>query len=165
MEILLIILGVSFLLLVPAWLLPEKWQMAPIMIATAILLGYYSPSSLLILASTSILNFYLLKHIPSLTTATLLVVIQLSCIFLFFKMDYAVIFGVGEKGILPLGLSYYSFRQIHYALEVYKKTSLGKHGLWEYMSYLFFLPTILIGPINRFQNFHRDLKRRRWNNS
>lgn len=165
MEILLIILGVGFLLLIPAWLLPERWQMAPLIIATAVLLAFYSPTSLLILASTSLLNFYLLRYIPSLTTATLVVVIQLSCIFLFFKMDYAAVFGLGESGILPLGLSYYSFRQIHYALEAYKKTSLKKHSLWEYMSYLFFLPTILIGPINRFQAFQRDLKRRRWDNS
>jgi alginate O-acetyltransferase complex protein AlgI len=61
---------------------------------------------------------------------------------------------------LPLGMSYYTFRCVHYVLERFKK-SLPPHTLSEFLAYLFFLPTILAGPIHRFPEFHRDLKRTR----
>lgn len=63
-----------------------------------------------------------------------------------------------------MGLSYYSFRQIHYSIEAYKR-KLPQHILSDYLTYMFFLPTILIGPINRFQPFLKNLKRRRWDSN
>jgi alginate O-acetyltransferase complex protein AlgI len=53
---------------------------------------------------------------------------------------------------------------MHYALERYKGT-LDKHGFKEFLGYLFFLPTIVIGPINRFGPFLRDVRRQRWDGS
>jgi D-alanyl-lipoteichoic acid acyltransferase DltB (MBOAT superfamily) len=66
-----------------------------------------------------------------------------------------------QSAIIPLGLSYYSFRSIHYILERYKGT-LAEHGFREYLFYMLFLPTIVVGPIHRFPDFHRDLRRHRW---
>jgi alginate O-acetyltransferase complex protein AlgI len=57
--------------------------------------------------------------------------------------------------VLPLGISYYSFRCIHYLLERYKG-SLPPHTLAEFSAYLLFLPTFAAGPIHRFAEFHRD---------
>jgi alginate O-acetyltransferase complex protein AlgI len=54
---------------------------------------------------------------------------------------------------IPLGLSYYSFRIISYLIER-RRGTLPPHGLDDYAAYLFFLPTILVGPINRFREFH-----------
>jgi alginate O-acetyltransferase complex protein AlgI len=62
---------------------------------------------------------------------------------------------------IPLGLSYYSFRCLHYVLEKYKGT-LRPHGFRDFAVYLLFLPTILAGPIHRFPAFRRDLSRCRW---
>jgi alginate O-acetyltransferase complex protein AlgI len=61
---------------------------------------------------------------------------------------------------MPLGMSYYTFRCVHYALERFKKT-LPPHTVAEFVAYLFFLPTLIAGPIHRFPEFHRDLKRTR----
>ena len=69
---------------------------------------------------------------------------------------------LGLGPLIPLGLSYYSFRHIHYAFEVYKQTLL-KHSFSDYLEYMFFLPTILVGPINRFDDFVRDKLMLRWN--
>jgi alginate O-acetyltransferase complex protein AlgI len=63
--------------------------------------------------------------------------------------------------IIPLGLSYYTFRCIHYLIEHYK-ARLAPHGFSQFVSYLFFYPTIIAGPIHRFNEFQRDLRRRRW---
>ncbi|MCB0642064.1 MAG: MBOAT family protein, partial [Phaeodactylibacter sp.] len=44
----------------------------------------------------------------------------------------------------------------------FMKRKLPPHSFEDYLHYLFFLPTFLIGPINRFPNFKQDLIRRRW---
>lgn len=161
MGILLTIIGLCIPLVFLAWLLPEKWQLLPVLIVSATFIGYTSTISLIILTSTSVLNYFTIKYFTSLSTATLIVIIQLCAIFLFFKLQFNVYFNLSENTLLPLGLSYYSFRQIHYAIEAFKK-QLPTHNLVDYLNYIFFLPTILVGPINRFQPYLRDYKKRRW---
>jgi alginate O-acetyltransferase complex protein AlgI len=63
--------------------------------------------------------------------------------------------------VLPLGLSYYSFRCLHYLIERYRST-LPTHGFGEFLSYMLFLPTIVMGPIHRAGPFLEDLARKRW---
>ncbi len=164
MDVLLVIIGICIPSILFSWVLPEKWQLFPIVITTVVFIGYSSPLSLAILTISSITNYYILKHLPSISTATLIVVIQMCLIFLFFKLEYNIYFNISESTILPIGLSYYSFRQIHYAIEAYKK-QLPNHTIIDYLNYLFFLPTILIGPINRFQPFFKDYNKRRWDSS
>ncbi|WP_299084265.1 MBOAT family O-acyltransferase [uncultured Paraglaciecola sp.] len=63
--------------------------------------------------------------------------------------------------IIPLGLAYYSLRVIHYILEAYKG-SLPRHSLVDYLQYQFFLPTLVIGPIHRFNDFLISSKKNHW---
>jgi alginate O-acetyltransferase complex protein AlgI len=60
--------------------------------------------------------------------------------------------------VMPLGMSYYTFRCVHYLLERLKRR-LPPHTLAEFLAYIFFLPTFSAGPIHRFGQFHRDLRR------
>lgn len=161
MELLICILAISIPLIALSWLLPKDWQLIPISILTAVFIGIHSPVSLVVLSSTALISFFCIRYMQSLITALLIVVIQMSTIFIFFKLEYGVYFNITADRILPLGLSYYSFRQIHYAIESYKK-QIPKHQLIDYLNYLFFLPTILVGPINRFQDFIKDMNRRRF---
>jgi len=68
----------------------------------------------------------------------------------------------GSDILIPLGLSYYTLRSVHYLLEAYKGT-LRDHRLINVAEYMFFLPTIIAGPIHRFPDFYQDQERRRWN--
>jgi alginate O-acetyltransferase complex protein AlgI len=163
MNLLLIALVACIPLILLAWLLPEKWQMLPVAIATAIFLGFVSPVSLVILTLSSLITYYVLQSNATQPAATLVIVIQVSCILLIFKLQTILHFNITKNAVLPLGLSYYSFRQIHYAIEVYKK-KMPAHSIIDYLNYLFFLPTLLVGPINLFQPFLKDLRKRRWDN-
>jgi alginate O-acetyltransferase complex protein AlgI len=60
-----------------------------------------------------------------------------------------------------MGLSYYSFPCFHYLLERFRDT-LPTHTFWEFLSYLFFLPTLVVGPIHRFKPFLDDHHTKRW---
>lgn len=145
-----------------AWLLPKRAQPSGIALCTAAFLGYFAPISLLILAATSLSIFFLLKRNRVHGAALLCAVGVISAIFIWFKLKAAApVRMTGAWYVMPLGFSYYSFRQIHYIFESYKR-KLEDHSLSDYLCYLFFLPTIHVGPIHRFPEFLRDLRRRRW---
>lgn len=65
---------------------------------------------------------------------------------------------------MPIGMSYYAFRVIHYLIDKYRKV-LPEHNFYDYICYLFFLPTLLVGPIHRFQTFRAERKDIRWSAS
>jgi len=142
-----------------AWVLPRKAQPWGIALCTAAFLAFYSWASLLILTGTSLAVFFLLKRNKIHGAALLCAVGVISAIFIWFKLKGATTGGMAF--VIPLGLSYYSFRQIHYIFESYKR-KLEEHTLSDYVCYLYFLPTLHVGPIHRFPEFLRDLRRRRW---
>ena len=53
---------------------------------------------------------------------------------------------------LPLGVSFFTFEFIHYAADRYKgKAEAGKFS--EYLAFILFFPTMVAGPIKRYQQF------------
>lgn len=53
---------------------------------------------------------------------------------------------------LPLGISFFTFEFIHYAVDRYKGRA-ERGSLGEYLAFIFFFPTMVAGPIKRFQDF------------
>lgn len=69
-----------------------------------------------------------------------------------------------QTTLIPLGLSYYTFRCIHFLMERFSgRQPVCRFG--ELVAYLFFLPTIPVGPIHRIDDFLRDMKRQRFDTS
>jgi alginate O-acetyltransferase complex protein AlgI len=57
-----------------------------------------------------------------------------------------------EGAFLPLGISFFTFEFIHYAVDRYRdKTRTGSLG--QYMAFILFFPTMVAGPIKRYQDF------------
>ena len=57
-----------------------------------------------------------------------------------------------DKAYIPLGISFYTFRLLHYLVECHRKT-LPRHGLASFLAYMCFLPILISGPIERFPPF------------
>ena len=58
---------------------------------------------------------------------------------------------------LPLGISFFTFEFIHYAVDRYRgKTASGSAG--EYLAFILFFPTMVAGPIKRYQDFLPKLR-------
>jgi alginate O-acetyltransferase complex protein AlgI len=58
---------------------------------------------------------------------------------------------------LPLGISFFTFEFIHYAVDRYRgKTAPGSTG--EYLAFILFFPTMVAGPIKRYQDFLPKLR-------
>lgn len=63
--------------------------------------------------------------------------------------------------VVPLGMSYFTFRILHYVIER-SRNNLPAHDFNDYLAYLFFLPTLLVGPIHRFPQFVEDRHSSSW---
>ena len=62
-----------------------------------------------------------------------------------------------KNAFLPLGLSFFTFEFLHYAWDRYRgKTETGTVG--EYMAFILFFPTMVAGPIKRYQDFLPKLR-------
>jgi alginate O-acetyltransferase complex protein AlgI len=58
---------------------------------------------------------------------------------------------------LPLGISFFTFEFIHYAIDRRRgRTESGNFG--EYLAFILFFPTMVAGPIKRFQDFLPGLR-------
>jgi len=58
---------------------------------------------------------------------------------------------------LPLGISFFTFEFIHYAVDRYHgRTEAGKFR--EYLAFILFFPTMVAGPIKRYQDFLPKLR-------
>lgn len=57
---------------------------------------------------------------------------------------------------LPLGISFFTFEFIHYAVDRWRGTA-EPGGQGRYLSFILFFPTMVAGPIKRFQDFNDKL--------
>lgn len=156
------------------WVLPERWRGGWIIFCTALFLAAYSLPSLIVLTvMTGFLYWEAGRHDHVSGKRLIYIIAVTGALFSFFKIR-ATLAGVNidmgagtgsdavENFIIPLGLSYYTFRCIHYAIEKYKRT-IPANGAYNLAQYLFFLPTMTAGPIHRYHSFDRDMRRKRWN--
>lgn len=65
--------------------------------------------------------------------------------------------------LIPLGVSYFSFKLLHFAIEA-RRGNLPAHTGPDYATWLFLAPIFTAGPIERFDHFlrERDIDRFRW---
>lgn len=62
-----------------------------------------------------------------------------------------------QGAFLPLGISFFTFEFYHYAWDrKYNRTEPGSFG--EYLSFILFFPTMVAGPIKRYQDFLPKLR-------
>lgn len=61
------------------------------------------------------------------------------------------------KLLMPLGLSFYTFKLISYPIEIHRRHIEAERNLVNFLTYILFFPTILSGPIDR-PDFLNQLK-------
>jgi alginate O-acetyltransferase complex protein AlgI len=142
--------------IVICWSLPGRWRPWGIAACALAFVAVEDPPSAAILALMAAITWWSGARGGAQRLGVAAVVVLLLGMLATFKVASAQ----GGGLAMPLGLSFHTFRCVHYTLERFKKT-LPPHTAGEFLAYLFFLPTIVAGPIHRFPEFHRDLKRTR----
>lgn len=150
--------------------LPQRFQNPFLLLSSFVFYAFSTPSYLIVLVATIILNFYgaiLLERTGKRKTKKLLmfVVISVNLLILVFFKYYnffaesfrPLVEALGlnftkSNWVAPLGISYYTFMIIGYFVDIYRgevETQKGLKGFFVFAVYVSFFPQILAGPINR----------------
>lgn len=144
------------------WIVPARWRHDLLIAITFAFLLYYDRVSAGYLILFSLVTYRLTAgDLVSGQRAWVAAGVVLAVLIVYKLLVANPSFDGIAEATIPLGLSYYAFRCIHFVVERYKGT-IAHPKPSEYLSYLFFLPTIIVGPIHRYPAFARDRRRHRW---
>jgi alginate O-acetyltransferase complex protein AlgI len=151
------------------WLLPPGWRMRALAVASLALLAVFARGDLVVMLALGLVVFAAFR-LPETVIAALppgLLTLMRSpwpiwAVFLYFLWSKYLpalmqIFSGGGAGevLIPLGVSYFSFKLMHYAIEA-RRGNFPAHGLEDFAAWLFLAPIFTAGPIERFEHFLRE---------
>tara|TARA_B110000503_G_scaffold43099_1_gene70499 strand:+ start:10301 stop:11440 length:1140 start_codon:yes stop_codon:yes gene_type:complete len=155
------VFSIALMFVATYWLLPRSLQLYYLVIASIfcfVFMEYYASLFWLLLLSGAC---YLFSGRLSILVSSRVAVPIGILAFILFLVLYKFKVQAGGSYFVILGASYYVMRMLHYLIES-SRHQLPDHSFVEFLAYCFFLPTLFVGPINRFPDFVRDERRRRW---
>ena len=149
---------VAFCLIVFLLSRPFKSILRPyiLLIANIIFVYSFGLNNLFWLLGFSLLG-YILGLLNDKYHKKILVVLS-SLIYAFALLGFKLLNLKETSIIVPLGLSFYSFKIISYICDVYYKKLRAERNIIFYLDYVMFFPCITAGPINRADYFIKELK-------
>jgi alginate O-acetyltransferase complex protein AlgI len=95
------------------------------------------------------------------------IVLNLGLLFFFkytnFFIDTINNFSIGKIEplhlILPIGISFYTFENLSYTIDVYRKEFKPVQSFWDYLFFLSFFPKLMMGPIVRAADFVPQIRK------
>lgn len=156
-------------------LIKSRRVMMMVFVTAFSLLFFYKSSGmyLLLLVATSVIDWQLARYIDShenRKARKAALVLSLLCsvgLLVYFKYANFVLLNlnaiIGNNFqpldiILPVGISFYTFRTISYVVDVYNKKISATTSLLEYIFFLSFFPCLIAGPIVRADKFMPQLR-------
>ena len=165
-----------FLIFLPVYALLFKRRTAMMVFVTLFSVYFYYKCSgwcVLLLLATSVIDWYLAQQIAATQAVKrrrwLLagsVVVSLS-ILAFFKYSNFIVWNIQAliggnfqplDIVLPVGISFYTFRSISYVVDVYKGKIEPENDYLSYLFFLTFFPCLIAGPIVRAADFMPQLR-------
>jgi len=142
-----------------AWLPPRRWRGWVLAATCGLFLGVYSPWSLLALAAVTGVTGLAVINARGRHGGVLAAIAACLAALLAYRIAIPPE-SAGREAFL-LGFAFYILRAAHLLLESY--AGRVSDVRWsQIIPWLWFLPTVQVGPIHRFGPFQRDLQRRRW---
>ncbi len=149
--------------------LPVRWRNGWILTGGILFYMSWSPPFLLLLLTTALVDYFIaLKMAACAGQAQRKPWLIVSLVFslgslAFFKytpmalgtaFDLSTLLGLSWSPphldiALPLGISFYTFETVSYAVDVYRGELQPKKSFFEYLSFLMFFPKLIAGPIVR----------------
>ena len=148
-----------------------KFQNAILLIASVIFYAWGAMSFLPILLVSCVVNFYLVRELHTLSGnkraravgASVLLNVGL---LVYFKYANFIVDNIAPHHFewseiaLPIGISFFSFQSLSYSLDVHRQTVKPLKKLSEYMVYILSFPQMIAGPIVRFTEVEKELRKR-----
>jgi alginate O-acetyltransferase complex protein AlgI len=145
-----------------AWIARPRWQPLLIALCGVGLLAVLSPTALLLLGLGTVFTFAVARRGAVSKCVLVISIVLIAAVYAGFVLaSRPASTGFETRIVLPMGLAFFSLRLIHYVFESYKGT-LPAHRFTDYLCYQFLPSALPAGPIHRFDEFQRDLRRKRW---
>jgi alginate O-acetyltransferase complex protein AlgI len=145
------------------------WQKRMLLVASYIFYGTWDWRFLFLLAGTTLMDFFVGLGIAGTTDARrkkmfLLISITANLLLLgFFKysnfFSHELLTALGKLGVhaslpvleivLPVGISFYTFQELSYTIDVYRGRTKAVQNLLDFGLYVSFFPQLVAGPIER----------------
>ncbi len=142
-----------------AWLPPRRWQALAMTAVGGLWLAGSAPASLLAYGGLGLLAWLGARRQDRRGQA--LTLVALVAIALSFKALPLLPALATIPALHFIGFSFALLKAIHYVIDG-RAGRLPRHSALDFALYLLFVPTLLVGPIVRYGDFHRQTGLRRW---
>lgn len=149
------------------WLLPRALRPGFLSLVSIGYLGFLQPIGTSFLVIWSVIFFYGMRWSSGrasslarkLTPALVIGIFLFLGFFKYFPTLIETVSGgsIALKIALPLGISYYTFRLAHYAIEC-NRGNIKPHSFRVFLAYITLFPIFSAGPIERFDHFLENWK-------
>lgn len=147
------------------WILPARFRVYAICLFSVLFYSYYDiPFLFLIVALACFVHaIYRFKHKKSVFIGGIGIIILVLIVFKYGNLlaeSFTRLFSMEHEAIrliMPLGISFFTFEFIHFLVDVYHK-KIPPHKPSEFFAFALFFPTLVSGPIKRFQTFLSSLR-------
>lgn len=151
---------------------PKRFKSIILILFSLIFYFYGEGKYILILLLSSILNYLLSKKITHNKKILVFGIIINLLPLIYFKYtnfifeNINVIFHTNlflKNLIMPIGISFFTFQNISYLVDVYKDKKERAKNLIDYLLYITFFAQLVAGPIVRFSEIKEDINNRKLN--
>lgn len=168
---------VLFIAFIAVYALLKSRRTQMVLFVTAFSLFFFYKSSgftFLLLVATALIDWYLARRMAAATSPGgrkgWLLAISLTCsigLLAFFKYGNFLLWNFGALVgrnfhpldlVLPVGISFYTFRTVSYVVDVYKGKLEPARNFLDYLFFLSFFPCLVAGPIVRADKFLPQLR-------
>ena len=161
------------LLILIYFITPIKYRNIILLVFSLIFYFIGDPKHILILLLSCIINYYLSKKIETSkykkTILIIALIFNIGQLLIFKYTDFFIeninnIFNTNINYlyiIMPLGISFFTFQNIGYIIDVYNKKHDPAKNIIEYTTYITFFPQLIAGPIVRYNDIKKYLKTRK----
>lgn len=160
------------------FLLPDKFKNAFTLLASIFFYAWGAPAFVFVLSGAVIADFFFAQRIYSASQPNkkywLLAAISINIGLLayfkycnFFIENISLLLGLHSnsyvKAILPIGISFFTFHELSYLIDVYRDTKKPFKNIINYALYIFLFPQLVAGPIIRFNEIADQIEDRKKN--
>lgn len=155
---------------------PQRFRNYTLLLFSLAFYAFGAPDFLFVLIGSCVVNFYMVKWMEKTSKPKakklicgLSVVLSLSLLLYFKYANFLVenlnaILGflhrpaVGwVKVALPIGISFFTFQSLTYAIDVYRGTTVSSRKLSDYVLYIMMFPQLIAGPIVRYNSVAQQI--------
>ncbi|MCH5166289.1 MAG: MBOAT family protein [Erysipelotrichales bacterium] len=154
------------------FIVPSKFKNFVLLLFSLIFYFLGEPKYVIILISSCLINYYLSKLLGKSKQRKIVLFVAISYnviqLLVFKYIDFFItnlnnLFNLEYPLtyiIMPIGISFFTFQNLGYIIDVYLKKHEPSNRLIDYMTYICLFPQLIAGPIVRYIDIERDLKNR-----